>query len=351
MKVLLTGMVRRQVKDPLSMPNRYMSFFRCLRAALDYGGHDVDWRAVDIGEDLSAYDVAVIGLHGLGAMASNNHKWGALWAAHKLPHVPMLQDWRVSQILNELQQPPDRLWRCASYLSDKEFEQWTAAAKEPGISKVHEHWSGSKLYMIMAPVMRWGEPDDVKKLHPGIGRVEGWDPSPFYWRIEKNAPNEQKLRQWTCVSLTNQDDWIETKEISWPVSMAWKPKGRDKPASANFIDEEDLAALMGRSWGCLLPGYGGKMPVRGWWRARFLLAPRCGNVLAGDTPEFTGLPGCFQNSIRRIEWMKDHDLRNLSMAQEDAIAATLLSKEECAGHLTQILQRSVSREPAARATT
>jgi hypothetical protein len=27
------------------------------------------------------------------------------------------------------------------------------------------------------------------------------------------------------------------------------------------------------------------------------------------------------------------------MAQEDAIAATLLSKEECAGHLTQILQR------------
>jgi len=339
MKVLLTGMVTRQVKDPLTLSNRYMSFFHCLRAALDYGGHEVDWRGVEIGDDLSGYDVAIIGLHGLGAMATLRWKWGALWAAHKLPHIPMLQDWRVRQILSELQQPADRLWRCSFINNDADWKRWKQASKEPGISKVHEHWSGNKLHMVMAPVMRWGEPDDVLKLHPGIGRVEGWDPSPFYWNIEKNAPNEEKLRQWTCVSLTNQDDWIDTKEISWPVSKAWKKPGRAKLAADSFIDEEQLAALMGRSWGCLLPGYGGKMPVRGWWRARYLLAPRCGNVLAGDTPEFTGLPGCFQNSIRRIEWMKDHELRNLAEEQQRAIWATLLSQEECAGHLTQILQQ------------
>ncbi len=396
----MTGCSARQCKDSMLMENTYMSFFGCLRDALTHGGHDVDWRHVDLGESLKGlYDVAIIGLHALGSMASLNRKWGALWASWELPHIPMFQDWRVRDVCQQLQDP-NYLWNC-SYMNDRQYAKWEAAAnlEGDGIELARQYW-GLKMKIALVPVMRWGEPTSLKDMRrhlPHLGETLCWDPSPFFYRLGNPRPGIEKARRWVICSLVDQSDWFDkhwpwrdrlTAGCGWHVERIWpvgkKPKltpiqevppgtpvqeladaigyagstvvkwikcgapcdaagllawrERRRKDEEGFVREETLVSdWFDTSWGIAMPYYLGDNAVRGWWRARFLLAGQSGCVLWADPREVDPLSSNYKLPIETIEDMSSISLRNLAASQDEEMRSWLPSKDESAAELTEHL--------------
>ncbi len=131
MKILLTGSTKLQINPPedrRSSGTVKIDVPAAVVAGLRRLGHDVDWRPVTIGEDLSAYDFAWVSV---ACPMSTNGAPGALgsfWAlSHStLPAVLFMDDWRAtrvghSQARSLLRDPEKYFFR--TMLAPKEFRE------------------------------------------------------------------------------------------------------------------------------------------------------------------------------------------------------------------------------------
>ena len=69
--------------------------------ALREAGHEVDWRKITPGEDLSIYDVLWINLAPLNSLNGRQGAMGALYALSSgLPCVGFFDDWQFNTVFN-----------------------------------------------------------------------------------------------------------------------------------------------------------------------------------------------------------------------------------------------------------
>lgn len=335
MRVLITGFNRKQCG--IRTKQNYKNVFDCYYDAISQR-HDVVQRPVTPGEDLSHYDVAIVGVHAPDSLGSMPHKYGAMWAAHQLPHLVGFHDWRVKTAGEGYFE--SKVWNYALACQNKKYEQIfeTAARYSRQIEEVREQWCNRDFGTVLLPMYNWA--DETGFPHPAQ-RVLKWDPSAMFptWWDEARGPRE---RRWVLATLSDQRQWVEDQGLTWDVKAWQKPKDSGWGVHVDFIAESELVPdWYCTSWGILMPYYGGKeMPV-GWWRSRPVQSAAARSVLLADPRELGDIGEPFTYSARHIEELSDRGLRDLAEAQSNHFFMNVYRKSEAIDQLCVHLESVV----------
>ena len=349
MRVLLTGCTNRQVRPQDNADALYFTVFTGLSRCLIAAGVELDWRAVEPGEELKGrYDAALVGIHSFGSLSSKEHKWGAAWAMSQLPHLPVFEDWRVRDVTQHMKNTGN-FWNLNMVVPGSKADKMFQLASKPGtVEPMVKAISlmSCKLDGALLPAMNWCDLDAFQRFHK-VMRPMGWDINPFYDE-QPGLPAKAKERKWSMISLTAQDKALAQLAPSWPVTSIYKPEGAKgvggvlnpgmRPSSWGFMPEKELVEKVYRTHrGMFLPAYG-KKGVRGWWRNRWWLSAKAGCVLRTEPSDAPASTDIFSLPVDEIEEMKDDELDSLADAQHEFTMSYHLSKQDSAAHMRLMLQ-------------
>lgn len=349
MRVLLTGFTIRQCGEDQNV-NQYATIFRMLPAALRLAGHEVDQRSVTPGEDLRGrYDVALIGVHPMASMASSR-KFGACWAAVQLPHVVMLQDWKVKLTVDHLK-TQNYMWK-SSHLQGKMLQSFELAAPYATVmDRVRARWS-RVIDSVILPMYGWADPGQFTRLAPHVTRPEAWDVSPWLPEFGRPVDMSDKHDSWVLASLSNQDRWLASLDPQprWPVVKIFKPEEDNKVQIRDaFVEEATLVReVYSERAGVMMPCYGSECLV-GWWRSRPQFAAQAGSVLYADESDVSQFGQGYWQPLRAIEEMRTDELVDLASHQAELTQRWVVDRATSARRLGGLLESCA--QPAVSPTT
>ena len=100
MKILMTGFTALQINTEHRTIQK-IDVPASIVEALESVGHEVDWRRVIPGEDLSSYDVIWVNLGPLNSLNGRQGAMGALYALSSgIPAVGFFDDWQFASVFN-----------------------------------------------------------------------------------------------------------------------------------------------------------------------------------------------------------------------------------------------------------
>ena len=358
--------------------------------ALRSCGHEVDWRRITPGEDLSSYDVIWINLAPLNSLNGRQGAMGALYALSSgKPAVGFFDDWQFSSVFNgcrALKRHPEILYKYllsgargdenATYFSkaeaDAALERVRAVdpegAAKCGVSRyffndtddnikayegqlvetasilLGERWS--KGLVPACPMYSFGDRSLVRKRMPTeMAGIEALDPSSTIYDILSSCEAtafENKQRSWVLGALMPHDTWLEKKKPDWPVEIIGSRKLIKKFGGQRLDSEEDVLAFYNNYWGILSPPY--PHAGSGWWRSRFMYAARVKSILVTDKGEGAPLGDPYKLTIKQVESMSDDSLANAALAQSEALRPHMPSYASFVEHCNRIVTRAYNED-------
>jgi hypothetical protein len=340
MRVLMTGFTTRMVNSQ-KLKNNYLTCEPLLAKALTELGHEVDHRKVTPGEDLSQYDVALLGICGIQsrtAAAAN----GTAWAFENVERrLLFCGDWSIEKAGLDFQNALEHWDR---YLRFCQSSFNYSAEDGDRIEAMVTSIMTERLPML-APFFRWGNHEHIvsntnrrtgKKNLPKTSLLT-WDPSPFC-HIPEPEKTSDRAPQWIYATLQDHDDWIERAQ--W--SLKWPVVRREKE---NKVQESELLKEYAASWGILAPPY--KTAGSGWWRARFNHAAKLGAVLVCDPRDFAVMGMPYRCSAVDVERMSLGERAGLAQRQRDWFSSNTATREKTLSDLDYALKAAVpSAQPA-----
>jgi hypothetical protein len=333
-KILITGFTSRMINSQRTAMT-YLTAEPLLREILSKQlGHDVDHRRVTPGEDLSKYDLAILGICGIqtpAAAAANAA--GTAWAFQKVKsRLLFCGDWTIEDAGHDFRQALNQ-WENFSA-----FKKYSAEDSNR-VRAMLEGVSAERLTML-APFFPWGNHEliltnwnrNTKKENFPSTTLCAWDPSPFCELPMLELPKE-KARQWVYATLQNHDKWIDARQkgLKWPVVR------REKE---NKISEDDLLKEYAQSWGILAPGY--KCAGSGWWRARFNHAAQYRTIMACDPADYAVMGTPYKISPHETELLSAEQLEGKSSGQQEWFNANISTQEQTLGVLRNVIQATVA---------
>lgn len=391
MKVLMTGFTALQInteKRTIQKIDVPASIAKALRDL----GHDVDWRKVTPGEDLSSYDVAWINLAPLNSLNGRQGAMGALYALSSgVPCVGFFDDWQFNTVFNgarALIRKPEMLYKHllvgtehrgdegATYFSraDVEAALERVRATNPDAAKkcyieryymmdtdenvqpyekqlveaardlLEERWNAGMV--PVCPMYAFGDRSIVRKRMPdALGPIEALDPTstivPTLSPVTALNPALKK-RAWVLGALMPHDTWLEKKNLTWPVEIVGSRKLIRKLGGQRFDTEQDVLEFYNQHWGILSPPY--PHAGSGWWRSRFLYAAHVGSILVTDKGEGDPLGDAYKLTIADVEKMSDQDLINAVEAQRNALKPYIPQYITFVDHCERIINRAIKED-------
>lgn len=326
-RALVTGMTPSQcgsTRTRLKLLTSATAWANALRA----GGYEVEHRVVDVGEDLSAYEVVLVGLSKPNAIAAGQ-AFSGLYALNERPDaVVYVDDWQVGDILPGFQtysRDHARIWRLDRRGRDAAMRGYDAGIEAtvdrfadpagwPGRLLVPTHGTGGDLTRLGAPTYCYGvDPTEL---------IERW-PVP--------EPRQRKQRRWLWASLVELGDKM-VEDLEWPVDR-FGNKGAGKggvgktKAADNRVEEPALVAEYDRRWGCLAPPH--PDAGSGWWRVRYLMARDTGTVVSAprDDAELFGEAYVEAADPRRVEGWSEPTLKGCARDQAAELDAVTTQRD------------------------
>lgn len=392
MRVIFTGCTSIQVNSQ----NRSISKIdvpASIVEALRSYGHEVDWRKVEPGEDLSQYDVAWVNLAPINSLNGRSGAMGALETLSSgLPCVGFFDDWQVSTVFNGMNavvRRPLMLYKHmlvgaehrgvekATYFDGA--EAWAAynrlleadptlkgkiyveryyfrdtdeavrphAERYVALAKafINERWARGMV--PVCPMYSWGDRSLVAKIFrkptraPSMGPIEALDPSSTIYPLiapHEPLPPEEKKRAWILGALMPHDDWIERNEWEWPIEYLGSKSVIRKHGGERVKTESDVIDRYNQHWGILSPPY--MHSGSGWWRSRFMYAAKVGSVLVCGKGEGDPLGSAYKYSHKHVEAMSTEDLAAVARAQAEALRPHMPPPELFASHCDAIIRRA-----------
>lgn len=354
-------------------------------------GHEVDWRKVTPGDDLSGYDVAWINLAPINSLNGRAGAMGALYTMSSgLPCVGFHDDWQVRAVFNgmrALARKPEMLYKyllvgaargdeAATYFSRDEVyaARARAIAKNPEAEKKtyidryyyndddehvkpyedrliatarafeDERWQRGMI--AVAPMYAWGDRSIVRKhFAKSANGIEPLDPSSTIYSLiapHQALPPHEKKRAWILGALMPHDTWLQKKDYTWPVEFMGAKGMVKKYGGERVKTESDVIDRYNRVWGILSPPY--PHAGSGWWRSRFMYAAKVGSILVCDKGEGDPLGSPYKLTMRQVEAMTDEQLAEAAAAQADALRPYMPSPETFDAHVERILQRAIRED-------
>ena len=283
MNILITGVTETHVNHPdRASSTKFISIPELMSDGYMKLGHQVDHRAVEIGEDLSMYDKVFVYVYPLDHNAIHPDK--AVYVLTQRPDAYVcLDDWAFQKILPT--------WKDT-------------------IDLTNHAW--------LAPLFPWG---DIKKMNLPIEKIKAWDPSPLY----KMPPVhklvwQQRKTEWFNASLSKDaHEWAASQNLQWPIhAVGGKALGQPR------ILESDVVWQYGSYKGVLCPTY--THAGCGWWRVRYLHAVAAGCVLGGNPLELNMIGPSYSFTLKGLEMMDDTALKHLATLQAIDLKHATLAK-------------------------
>lgn len=324
MRVLITGMSSQQGgKFPKV---QYVTVSSMIAQALRDAGHEVDHRLPLWDEDLSKYDVLVLGMTPPFSIASR-----MIYPALHLfkqavqggfPIVCFIDDPNYFQYKNQyrsIDRGIQRIFRLGMYDHRPYFQQANEIRDE--YNEI-VNWLGYKTWpAVVWPVYDWG---DRSKL-PEIDTIKRFysDPSPYVPDYPINV-SEQRERSWVIGGIVDVREWVEKQQASWPIELYGNAKYNLKP-----LLEADLVQRFAETTGVLC------QPRRhtngtGWWRSRFLYAAKARSVLVADPADVACLGEPYSYGVGDVESMSTSDVAALAERQAELMLGLVWSKDRYA---------------------
>lgn len=330
MKILVTGTTAKQVGSDRAFQIALNS--GTLVHYLQQGGHEVDWRGVIPGEDLSSYDKVIVYVGAPNALGSS-FIYGVLYTLVARPDAMVaLDDWR-SKLLRSgartiLKSGIDSLFKEAVPRKHREEGRANQEFLHQGLRELAGEVE--KQRTCFTPLFRRGNPAILDM--PNVSRHVIFDPTLLwidkYNDIVKDIPEVKdvslKEKKWIHAALTK-NTWLEKQPFTWPVDM-YGLRSLKHPR----IPEKELIQIMAKSWGIIsvpYPDYEGG----GGWRVRFSISSVCKSVIYGDPKELDIVygPGNYTRHLVNIENKSVQELEDLYQKQNQALYAQLMPHEEC----------------------
>lgn len=338
MKILMTGMTSLQA-GIRETTDEYASPFLMFTKIFNELGHTVEHREVWPGEDLSSYDLALVGIHAFNSIVTIRYKYGALWAASQLPHAVVCDDFAWSDIHHSITNA-NVYWKC-SHLDKSQLERWTAASKKSKeIEAVRKRWASS-FDLCLFTMFRWGDRSKITKKH-AVRKILDWDPSPFVpvWTKPRNSLEIE--RRWICACLRNRDAWIDSLGLQWPIIKRYKPwigeKRIKNPPIWRIPEAQLVREEYATTWGNLAYHHPDSAGT-GWWRVRFnYVLEQCRTIMVAPEEEVAPLGAPFLITPAEVEDMNDSELQGLAHDQWRTWSSYTPTREEEVARLAGFLE-------------
>lgn len=390
MRIIFTGCTSIQINSQNRTIEKIDVPASIVEALRSYG-HEVDWRKVEPGEDLSSYDVAWVNLAPINSLNGRSGAMGALYALSSgLPCVGFFDDWQFSAVWNgmrALERRPNMLWKRmlvgkehrgdvkATYFDidecqaaydklidgnpalkgkiyiEKYYMRDTDEAVKPHAERFvamatafeNERWAQGMV--AVCPMYGFGDRTLVakrmRKRAPSMGPIEALDPSSTIYPLiapHTPLPPEEKKRGWILGALMPHDAWVDKREWQWPIEYLGARNVIRKHGGERVKTESDVLDRYNQYWGILSPPY--PHAGSGWWRSRFMYAAKVGSVLVCDKGEGAPLGTPYKYTASQVENMSDGDLAWLAQEQAAALRAYMPAPDQFAEHCNAIVNRA-----------
>lgn len=331
-KILVTGFTAKQRGE--GRP-QVLTLLDGVVPALEHLGHQVERRKVALDEDLSSFDLAIVGVYDYRGTSATAQKFQATRACLALPHVLAWDDWNSRGIWGSFSRGPDEFWASGMHKNDPRHQEMKAEFErcwKPAATRQAERWA-ERVESCVCCAFSWGDHRVLRAEHD-FGSLLCWDPTPWlrgYYGTQLDGHVIPKDRQWVLASLGNFDNWLGAVNPTWPVTTQMKPG----PGARGWqVTESRVFQTYACNWGVLSPPYD-HLRGSGWWRNRYVLAADAGCVLWAHPNEFLPNLGCsyYYTPLDSIEEMSDAGLLGLAEKQAAELDEWQLSKDASASKL------------------
>lgn len=308
-------------------------------------GHQVEWRPVIMGEDLSKFDVIIAGITKLMSMTAFELRYGCLWAMTERPFILLSDDGH--KLGNDLHTSfkPKYIW---NYPTGEMLNNRVRVNQEAGlkfqdkIDSVIDALREKKLKMIQV-AYDWGNHDLAKSIFWFMD-LRLIDLTPLHFVYEQPLFPIVKSRKWVMASLTHQREWEFDPQIglSWPVMNIGNTT--DNPALKKRVTHEYLVESIYRpNWGCMTWPFLKKIAGTGVWRDRFHHAIQAGSVIWAQPDEMRPLGEAFLLTIPQIESLTNKQLAELAEYQKHVFESHQPSIDEALTKFEDLLHNHVNQ--------
>lgn len=326
MRILITGFTGVQTNTGGSQLEM-ISNLRSLVEGLKMAGHDVDWRYVCPGEDLSVYEKIIVSINGTGSWVSP-FALGALYAMGSRPDALLTcDDWQIHKAFtSSVEKELGTLWNPklgrhfhAEAIGDESIKKAIDSAVEE-LCYIHHR------KMLVPSFMR----GDLSLLGLGAPNAVKYDPSPFMDIYEYN-PLADKAKMWVSAGLAPKDSWFKKQPFSWEVEFYGIRKlGQPR------VKEAMLAQIYSERWGVISPPH--PHAGSGWFRVRFYMAAQAGCVVYCSDAEGKVIGESYRKTLDVIEAMSEKELAELAAKQKEELESNLWSKETLSNFLDNFIR-------------
>lgn len=340
MKVLVSGMTGQQAgKIPLT---GYMTLASCVVRLMRDLGHEVDFRLISVGEDLSEYDLMILGIMSPFSVAAKNiytvlSALDRYWSTEQIPVIVLVDDWtgyQIDQNSRSARRLITRLTR-ESIFDRRPGYQWATSPEGMGaMIRVMEHVTETGWPPAIFPAFAWGD----HSVFRSILMAEDYYPldptcyTPVY--PFETVPPEERKREWVLAAIST-SDWTEEFTSTWPLRLIGG--GMTKRDASSVMMETEVVQEYARNWGVLSSPYK-KLLRSGWWRNRFVYAAMTRAILYCDPEEAPQLGEPYLQSFEGIEKMTTAQLGELAESQATTLRANCWTGEQLHEEARKMIQ-------------
>jgi hypothetical protein len=334
-RVLVTG-THHASMVPMTKRRGIQNAIGAYAAALDdIDNVKLEVRAPTIDEDVTQYDVVIVGVVPLMAIAAN-------WLAPTVDLFARLYEARdkVKTILaiDDFKTPLPFMTSVTTLVRHDHIIQKPFHNNKPDIDYARSHQEKWKegLYALQAA---YDEPwfdtvycafefGDDAEFNAMANRMPSrathrLDPTPYVYHDTFVPPTDkERERRWMMSALADHSKWLSKIDFAWPVdyysSVKVKNAEMNNVTVLPGVRQEEIIERYRSCWGALLVPYKNILGT-GWWRDRWVTVPRSGAVLYVGEGDAGKLGKAFRLSVEEIETMEDADLAVLSASQRAEI--------------------------------
>lgn len=309
MKILVTGMSSRQANPDASIKD--VTFAHLVAQALRHVGHEVEHRNPSITEDVSGFDMVIVGVAPLHALGSNR-VYGALsaimrtWNTGKL--VLMIDDPDTGKIFSGIRTMVDEPTRLTKPFFAYKLEH-ALASEDPWRSWLAE---GVKILRdapwptVIVPQHAWMETPRLAGAGDQLTRIVGVDPTQLV-DVKGGDTSKERRSVWT-VEAPQTNTWLEQIRpfLALPIERhgsAGLPRfTKDKERLDNYTSVR----------GVIVP----TVCDGNWWTSRPALATSAQALVLTDWKAVRPLGESWTLTPEQAEELNGQELKELRFLQE-----------------------------------
>jgi hypothetical protein len=323
----MTGMTARQCKK---MDNYLFDMFDIFKRYGEALGHTMDWRKVELGEDLSQYDMAIVAVGPIHSLSARLHGLQTMYVMSQLPCSIYFDDWQVYATVTGFRYIDKKF----DYFINKKVGGQNFFVKSAEEFKKHEEQirdvaqkftaGDHRGHKLVFPLFNWGNIENVLKLIPikHETKILQFDPSPELlhqgYAFEKPITTE-KSRSWFLPTLLDHSAWTKKQNLSWPVEWIG-----NKKKTGIKVNEREVFNLAERHWGYLSPSY--HHDGCGWYRTRFIYSALNDCILLTGKKDQMVLGNAYQISSN-IENLSEESLKEIAIYQRNTLMSYVKDTE------------------------